>query len=191
MPSPSSELKHIIAHIDGGSRGNPGPAAYAVVVSTQDGTRLASFSRYLGHATNNVAEYEGLLAALDYALKNNQRRVKIITDSELLARQIGGQYKVRNPNLQVLHERARMLIAQFDAFRIEHVRREYNREADRLANDAMDSASKHKGQPQAPAVTSDPLRASATYHQGILELHGSPPLKEGERVDLKIERSKE
>jgi ribonuclease HI len=203
MPHPSSDIRQIIAHIDGGSRGNPGPAAYAVVVSLSDGTQLASFSRYLGHTTNNVAEYEGLLAALDYSLERNYRRLKIITDSELLARQVSGQYKVKNPNLKELYDRARMLIAKFDAFRIEHVRREHNREADRLANEAMDAATKQKGPAKAqsvaqagneskPGMNTDArqksLRATATYHQGVLELDGSLPLDDGEQVDLKIER---
>lgn len=191
MPNPAADTKPIIAHIDGGSRGNPGPAAYAVVVSTQDGSQLAAFSRYLGHATNNVAEYQGLLAALDYALEHNYRRLKIITDSELLARQIDGRYQVKNQNLQALHERAQDLIAQFQAFRIEHVRREHNREADRLANEAMDAALKHQGPAQTPTTGPDPLRATATHRQGVLELDGSLPLGEGERVDLKIERRKE
>ena len=160
------------------------------MVSAEDGTRLAELSKYLGHATNNVAEYEGLLAALSYALEHNHRRLKIITDSELMARQISGQYKVKNPNLKVLYDRARTLIAKFDAFRIEHVRREHNREADRLANEAMDAASKNK-KPQ-PALSPDakPLRATATYHQGVLELDGALPLGEGEQVYLKIERKK-
>ena len=190
MPNPSTGTQQIIAHIDGGSRGNPGPAAYAVVVSAEDGTRLESLSKYLGHATNNVAEYEGLLAALSYALEHNHRRLKIITDSELMARQINGQYKVKNPNLEVLYDRARALIAQFETFRIEHVRREHNREADRLANEAMDAASKNKMPQQAPSANPNPLHATATYHQSVLELDGSLPLGEGERVNLKIQRKK-
>jgi ribonuclease HI len=188
MPNPSTNIKEIIAHIDGGSRGNPGPAAYAVVVDGADGTRMASLSRYLGHATNNVAEYSGLLAALDYALEHNHRRLKIITDSELLARQIAGRYKVKNPNLRVLYDRARALIAQFDAFRIEHVRREYNKEADRLANAAMDAAGKKKSPPPAHSADSTRLRTTAAYHQGVLELDDSLPVTEREEVDLKIER---
>lgn len=187
MPKASSDEKQIIAHIDGGSRGNPGPAAYAVVVNSEDGTRLASLSKYLGHATNNVAEYNGLLAALDYALERNYRRLKIITDSELMARQINGQYKVKNPNLKVLYDRAQTLIAQFAAFRIEHVRREHNREADRLANEAMDAA-KHGKTSAAPSADPKSLHATAIYHQGVLELDGSLPLYDGEQVHLKIER---
>lgn len=189
MPNPSKDTQEIIAHIDGGSRGNPGPAAYAVVVDTAEGTRLASLSKYLGHATNNVAEYQGLLAALDYAIEHNYRRLKIISDSELLTRQINGQYKVRNANLKILHERARVLVAQFDSFCIEHVRREHNQEADRLANEAMDTAASK--QSSLPRVTNPKLlRATATYHQGVLELDDSLPLLEDEQVDLEIHRKK-
>ena len=188
MSKASTDIQEVIAHIDGGSRGNPGPAAYAVVVNTADGTRLASLSRYLGHATNNVAEYSGLLAALDYALEHNYRRLKVITDSELMARQIAGRYKVKNPNLKVLYDRARARIAQFDAFRIEHVRREFNREADRLANEAMDAADGKNKPSQAQPKDSTPFRATAIYHQGVLELDDSLPLAEGEQVDLKIKR---
>ncbi len=203
MPNPSTDIQGIIAHIDGGSRGNPGPAAYAVVVDTIDGIRLASLSKYLGHTTNNVAEYEGLLAALDYALEHNFRRLKVISDSELLARQINGQYKVRNPNLKILHERALALIAQFDGFRIEHVRREHNRDADRLANEAMDAAEGKKRPPHthaagqthhqpetepAAAAQSEPLHATATYHQGVLRLDKPLPLADGEEVGLEIRR---
>ncbi len=202
MTNPSTD-KQIIAHVDGGSRGNPGPAAYAVVVDAANGGHLASLSRYLGHTTNNVAEYEGLLAALTYALEHNFRRLKIITDSELMARQISGQYKVKNPNLKVLYDRAQALIAQFDMFRIEHVRREHNREADRLANEAMDTAEKQKMSPPQPSAQkihrqseiepavktrSESLTATATYHQGMLELDSPLPLEEGEQVKLKIER---
>ena len=190
MPDSPAEERQIIAHIDGGSRGNPGPAAYAVVVSTAGGAHVASLSQFLGHATNNIAEYEGLLAALSYALEHNHRRLKIITDSELMARQINGQYKVKNANLKVLYDRARTLIAKFDAFRIEHVRREHNREADRLANEAMDAASKHKKPQPAPSADTKPLSATATYHQGMLELAGPLPLDEGEQVNLRIKRKK-
>ncbi|HET7214122.1 MAG TPA: ribonuclease HI family protein [Terriglobia bacterium] len=190
MPNPPAEDEQIIAHIDGGSRGNPGPAAYAVVINSKDGTHLASLSKYLGHATNNVAEYEGLLAALSYALQLNHPRLKIITDSELLARQIKGQYKVKNPNLKVLYDRACALISQFDTFRIEHVRREHNREADRLANEAMDAASKSK-MPQQP-LSAEPkiFRATATYRQGVLEMDGSLPLAGGDQAKSKIDRKK-
>jgi len=188
MSTKSTDIKEVIAHIDGGSRGNPGPAAYGIVVERVDGTRVASLSKYLGLTTNNVAEYEGLLAALSYALEHNHLRLKIISDSELLTRQINGQYKVKNPNLRILYDRARALIAQLDAFRIEHVRREHNREADLLANQAMDAAKGKKKSAPAHSPDSKPLRATATYHQGVLELRDSLPITEGEEVNLEIRR---
>ena len=139
MPSLAAAFD-MIMRIDGASRGNPGPAAYAVVVENDDGTPRESFFRTLGKTTNNVAEYEGLLAALEYALHQGARRLKVISDSELLVRQIQGRYKVKNEGLKPLVERARALIARLHSFSIEHVRRERNSEADRLANQALDSA---------------------------------------------------
>jgi probable phosphoglycerate mutase len=124
----------IVAHIDGASRGNPGPAAYGVVVKTAEGESLAIFSKFLGQATNNVAEYQGLLAALDYALKHRHTRLRVMSDSELLTRQIGGKYKVKSPDLKPLHQRAVELIGHFAAFSLLYLPREQNREADRLAN---------------------------------------------------------
>src|SRR5579859_391218 len=138
---PSHSIPHqIIAHIDGASRGNPGPAAYGVVLESEDGTHLAALSKTLGHTTNNVAEYHALLAALEYAVEHQLRRLKVLTDSELLARQIQGAYKVRSPDLKPLYEHARSTIARFESFSIQHVRREQNSEADRLANLALDGA---------------------------------------------------
>ena len=185
---------HVIVHIDGASRGNPGPAAYGVVMESADGSRLAAFSGYLGKATNNVAEYQGLLAALDCALSKRYLKVHVQTDSELLALQIKGVYKVKNPGLKLLHEAAGRLIARFESFSIEHVRREQNREADRLANLALDvaatEASGRAGSRTAPASpepkSRPPLRASATFRNGVLEPHFQLSLLEGEVVDLEI-----
>jgi len=129
----------VTAHIDGASRGNPGPAAYAVVMESADGSRLAGFSEYLGEATNNVAEYQALLAALEYALSNHYLRIRVQTDSELLARQIEGVYKVKSPGLKPLQARARQMIARLESFSIEHVPREQNYEADQLANQALEA----------------------------------------------------
>jgi ribonuclease HI len=128
-----------IAQIDGASRGNPGPAAAAVVITTEDGNSVASFARYLGRTTNNFAEYQALLAALQYGIQHQQRRLRVRSDSELLVRQILGSYKVRNNGLRPLHQHALELIRAFEAFSINHVPREQNREADRLANQALDS----------------------------------------------------
>jgi ribonuclease HI len=129
---------YLIAHSDGGARGNPGPAGYGVVIQDQSGRKVAQLSEYLGHQTNNFAEYQGLIAALEYALHHGPKAIKVISDSELLVRQIKGIYKVKNATLQDLHGRAKELIAKLDWFVIGHALREQNTEADRLANQAMD-----------------------------------------------------
>src|SRR5579863_10211971 len=127
------DVPELIASIDGASRGNPGPAAYAVVLKV-DGEKLSEVSGPLGRATNNVAEYRALLAALEYALAHGHSRLKVFSDSELLVRQIQGRYKVKSLDLKPLHDLARKMAARLEAFSIEHVPRERNREADRLAN---------------------------------------------------------
>jgi len=130
--------RYLIAYSDGGARGNPGPAGYGVVVKDQSGQKVAALSEYLGHQTNNFAEYQGLIAALEYALAHGHKALKLISDSELLVRQIKGVYKVKNATLKELHGRAKELIAQLDWFSIAHALREHNQEADSLANAAMD-----------------------------------------------------
>ena len=130
----------ILASIDGGARGNPGPAGYGVFIQSPDGNVLAELHGALGVATNNVAEYNGLLAALQWAVEHNARRVHIRADSELLVKQMLGDYKVRNPGLQPLYVRARLLAAELDDVKYEHVRREFNIEADRLSNLGMDES---------------------------------------------------
>lgn len=139
MPSRAASPE-IVVHIDGGSRGNPGPAAYGVTVEDASGAPIAEFSKFLGRATNNVAEYHGLLAALEFSLQHSHHRVRILTDSELMARQIQGRYKVKSPDLKPLFERARQMIQRLENFSIQHVPREQNAEADRLANQALDAA---------------------------------------------------
>ncbi len=129
------------ANIDGGSRGNPGPAAYGVVIRNPRGEIVARLKKYIGRTTNNVAEYYGLIAALDYAQSNNIRMLQIESDSELLVKQMRGQYKVKSADLQPLFERAKKMSHSFASFRINHVYREHNREADALANEAMDEVS--------------------------------------------------
>ena len=130
----------IVAYIDGGARGNPGPAGYGVRIQSADGTLLDELHGALGIATNNVAEYNGLLAALQWAIDHDARRVQIRADSELLVKQMRGEYRVKNAGLQPLYVRARLLVAQLDDVRFEHVRREFNTEADRLSNLGMDEA---------------------------------------------------
>jgi ribonuclease HI len=136
-PSASSAT----AHIDGGSRGNPGPAGYGVRIERDDGT-VEELKQSLGVATNNVAEYRGLLAALTWAVRAGIGRLHIRSDSELLVKQMRGDYRVKNPGLQPLWEDARRLVRQIGDVRFEHVRRELNKDADRLANEAMDEAAR-------------------------------------------------
>ncbi len=145
MPASSRPAPdEVIAHIDGASRGNPGPAAYAVVMETPEGGHLTSLSEAIGTATNNMAEYRALLAALDYALAHEHLNLKVLTDSELLARQVEGAYKVRHPGLKPLYESAREKIGRLIAFKIRHVPREENREADRLCNQTLDGKLRRK-----------------------------------------------
>jgi ribonuclease HI len=130
----------IVAYIDGGARGNPGPAGYGVRIQTPDGSLVEELHGALGIATNNVAEYNGLLAALRWAIDHDQRELAVRSDSELLVKQMRGEYKVKHPGLQPLAARARLLIMELDRVTFEHVRREHNVEADRLSNVAMDES---------------------------------------------------
>jgi ribonuclease HI len=130
----------ITVYIDGGARGNPGPAGYGVRVEDATGTMIDELHGGLGIATNNVAEYNGLLAALTWAVDHGQRDLRVRADSELLVKQMRGEYKVKHPGLQTLHARARLLLTRLGRVQFEHVRREVNREADRLSNLGMDEA---------------------------------------------------
>lgn len=132
----SSDVFHI--HIDGASRGNPGEAGFGVYVSRPDGTEVAGLYGYLGRATNNVAEYQALLHALRYALAHGVRRVRVYSDSELVVRQMDGTYRVKHKDMVPLHREARALLGRFEEAQLAHVPREQNREADRLANRALD-----------------------------------------------------
>jgi ribonuclease HI len=133
---------YLVAHIDGGARGNPGPAGYGVLIEDSEGRTVARLSKYLGRQTNNVAEYSGLLAALEFAGQHPFKAIKVLSDSELLVRQLKGIYKVKHPGLRELYDRAQSLLRQLIWFQIEHIRRERNREADALANAAMDQRAK-------------------------------------------------
>ncbi len=128
-----------------GSRGNPGIAGFGVHVVAEDGSVAAEVHRAIGVATNNVAEYNGLLAALTWALDQDVSRLRIRSDSELLVKQMRGEYRVKNAGLLPLYQEARRLAARLERIEFEHVRREANTEADRLANLAMDEAMGRKG----------------------------------------------
>ncbi len=129
-----------VAYIDGGARGNPGPAGYGVRIEDAAGHLIAELHEPVGPATNNVAEYHGLLAALRYAVEHGLGRLHVRSDSLLLVMQMLGKYRVRHPGLRPLHEQAAALAARLDRVTFEHVPREANAEADRLANLAMDEA---------------------------------------------------
>jgi ribonuclease HI len=198
---------YLVAHSDGGARGNPGPAGYGVVIQNESGSRVAALSEYLGHQTNNFAEYQGLIAALEYALKYGPKALKLISDSELLVRQIKGIYKVKNAVLQDLHARAKELIAQLDWFSIGHALREHNQEADRLANEAMDKGmgrrTAHVAAVPSPAnvATTTHVAADASsarfsspqqelegvVRNGVVELLNGK-LPEGTRVQLRVKK---
>jgi ribonuclease HI len=161
------------------------------VIQDESGRTVAALSEYLGHQTNNFAEYQGLIAALEYALKHGPKALKVISDSELLVRQIKGIYKVKNPTLQDLHARAKELIRKLDWFSIGHAMREHNQDADRLANEAMDrgmgrsAARVAADEPARPLARSLPQEFEGIVRQGKVELEtGSLP--DGTRVQVRV-----
>ena len=198
------------ANIDGGSRGNPGPAAYGVIIRDGRGEIVAKLKKYIGRMTNNVAEYYGLIAAMDYAQSHGIRALRIESDSELLVKQMRGQYKVKSEDLRPLFERAQKMSKAFDSFRIEHVYREQNREADALANEALDeteggkpklpatpksesgakSETSAKSQPSSktepPGSKPEPRKIQARFRGGVLYLLEDVELPDGMVVDVSI-----
>jgi ribonuclease HI len=130
----------LVAYVDGGARGNPGPAGYGVRIEKADGSLIDEFCDAIGVATNNVAEYRGLIAALEWARREGQKTLHVRSDSLLLVQQMLGRFKVKHPNLQPLYAKARRLAHDIGRVTFEHVRRESNAHADRLANAAMDAA---------------------------------------------------
>jgi len=201
------------ANIDGGSRGNPGPASYGVVIRDGRGEIAAKLKKYIGRMTNNVAEYYGLIAALDYAESHGVRAIRIESDSELLVKQMRGQYKVKSEDLRPLFERAQKMSKAFESFRIEHIYREQNREADALANEALDETEgKTPGAPVAKKIEppgsklappnskpeptrskpepasskSEPRKIQARFRGGVLYLLEDVELPDGMVVDVSI-----
>lgn len=199
----ASEAKPVAAayraNIDGGSRGNPGPAAYGVVIRDAKGDIVARLKKYIGRMTNNVAEYYGLIAALDYMQSQGIKALRIESDSELLVKQMRGQYKVRSPELQPLFERARKMSQALESFRIDHVYREQNREADALANEAMDEVEGGSAKSARAAAAAAPTPAPksetrapvgevrkirARFRSGVLYLLEDVDLPDGVEVDV-------
>lgn len=167
----------MVFFIDGGSRGNPGPAGYGVAIQSPTGERLDSISKFIGICTNNVAEYSALLAGLEYAVQHHYAHVKFNSDSELLVKQIQGEYRVKSPDLRLLFDRAKNLIQRIPRFEIQHVRREQNTQADALANEAMD-----QGAPVSPRV----IRCDAVFESGILKPLSRLELPEKQIVECTI-----
>src|SRR6202045_4879749 len=195
---PASHAKapehYLIAHSDGGARGNPGPAGYGVVIQDEAGKKVAALSQYLGHQTNNFAEYQGLIAALEYAIEHGHKALKVVSDSELLVRQIKGIYKVKNLTLKELHARAKELIVQLEWFSIDHALREHNREADELANQAMDKGTGRASSTARVAAGDSPPKTAASPQEfeGIVErglirlMNGQLP--DGTRVQVRVRK---
>ena len=189
-PTPSASQDWLHAHCDGGARGNPGPSGYGAVIQDASGKTLAELSVFLGIKTNNFAEYSGLLGVLEWMLTHGHARLKIVSDSELMVKQIQGKYKVNSPDLRPLWEEARRRIAKLERFEISHALRHKNKVADRLANEAMD-----RGMGKSPAGKNEfPKPATATpypkaalrgrIHNGTIELLEGATLPEGSLVKV-------
>ena len=183
QPAPEN---YLIAHTDGGARGNPGPSGYGVVIQDSKGNKVAGLSKYLGMQTNNVAEYQALIGALEYAVEHRHPALKVVSDSELMVRQIKGIYKVKEPTLRDLHARASQLIAKLEWFQIEHVLRGHNREADQLANEAMDKGS-GRSTTLAPRTQPMPEEFNGVVRDGKIELLDGA-LPDGAPVQVRIKR---
>lgn len=174
------------ASVDGGSRGNPGPAAYGVVIRDARGEIIARLKKYIGHNSNNVAEYFGLIAALDFAQTHGIRALRVESDSELMVKQMRGHYKVKSADLKPLYERAKKMSQTLESFRIDHVYREQNREADALVNQALNETSR----PGATAAAEKPsgrertMRLMARCKDGLLQPEEPLNLPNGTEVEI-------
>jgi ribonuclease HI len=189
FPDPKqTEATWISAHCDGGARGNPGPAGYGAVLTDASGHILAELSEFLGNRTNNFAEYSGLLGCLQWTLDNGHKALRVVSDSELMVKQIQGKYKVNSPDLRPLWQEARNRIAQLDRFEITHALRHKNKDADRLANEAMDRGTNRTSKPTLTPQTSSPQTAPKPAaptmlrgftRDGVVHLLGSTTLPDG------------
>jgi ribonuclease HI len=202
FPEPSQPRPNahwINAHCDGGARGNPGPAGYGALIQDDAGNVLAELSEFLGHKTNNFAEYSGLLGCLQWALDHGHKNLRVVSDSELMVKQIQGKYKVNSPDLRPLWEEARRRIAKLDGFQISHALRHKNKDADRLANEAMDRGTGHglrrepsagERPPARPApqpAASAPKMVRGFTHDGAVQLLGGAKLPDGVFVKVIVE----
>ena len=184
FPDDTPQTGWVTAHCDGGARGNPGPAGYGAVLQDDAGQVLAELSEFLGHRTNNYAEYAGLLACLQWALDHHHPRLRVVSDSLLMVKQIQGKFKINSPDLKPLWEEARRRIAQLDRFEITHALRHKNKVADRLANEAMDRGTGRE--PARPVPSSQPAPAAPKptmlrgfTRDGAIHLLGGATLPDG------------
>ncbi len=177
----------LVMNVDGGSRGNPGPAGYGVVVRDASGKTLENLSEFIGPATNNVAEYRGLLAGLEFAVARGVSQLKIYCDSELVVRQMQGRYRVKSPDLKPLYERACQLASRLDRFVMQHVPREQNAEADLLANQAMDRQHGAAAGPRKPPKAASSISFEAVVEKGLLRpVSPVPEMEEGRRYEVRL-----
>jgi len=188
-PEPSQPIAWVTAHCDGGARGNPGPAGFGAVMTDAKGQVLAELSGFLGAKTNNVAEYSGLLACLEWALDQGHPYLRVVSDSELMVKQIQGKYKVKSPDLRPLFDEAKRRIALLRRFEISHALRHKNKDADRLANEAMDRgmgklpvASPSASNASKPASGATVLRGFT--RDGTIHLLGGASLPDGVFVKI-------
>jgi len=179
----NSDSDWVTAHCDGGSRGNPGPAGYGALIEDAQGSVLAELSKYVGIQTNNFAEYSGLLGVLKWAVQHNVDRLRVISDSELMVKQMQGKYKVASPILRPLFEEARRLSHRIEAFEIRHTLRAGNKDADRLANEAMDKGMGRK--PAPPLMGAVKLSGVGTVAKPAASKSGSETIQRfaGEPAD--------
>jgi len=186
-PHASAPEGWFTAHCDGGSRGNPGPSGYGAIIEDPQGRVVASLSEFLGIQTNNYAEYSGLVAVLNWANGNGAKHLRVVSDSELMVKQMKGQYKVASPVLRPLYEQARRLAARLEKFEMRHTLRGGNQEADRLANEAMDKGMGRTPERQSAEaltrrVSDAPLKPQRQVFEGLVK-NGVVHLIEGELPD--------
>jgi probable phosphoglycerate mutase len=185
-PGSSAGEGWFTAHCDGGSRGNPGPSGYGAVIEDPNGRVVARLGEFLGIQTNNYAEYSGLLAVLQWAIEKGAKRLRVVSDSELMVKQMKGQYKVASPVLRPLYEEARRQSAKLDRLEMRHTLRGGNREADRLANEAMD---KGMGRTTSgPAVVGRSPSQSAVATKSAGQLFNKPAARPAHPAPSKPER---
>jgi ribonuclease HI len=177
--APPAAADWVSAHCDGGARGNPGPAGYGAVLTDASGKILAELSEFLGNRTNNFAEYSGLLGCLQWILDHGHKNLRVVSDSELMVKQIQGKYKVNSPDLRPLWEEARRRIARLDGFQITHALRHKNKDADRLANEAMDRGTNRAPASTSPQKPTQPTMLRGFTRNGAIQLLGNATLPDG------------